>query len=177
MEHYCCIERRTKGILESCKRQSSRVIRSFLSPSPSEEPSFRALTFLRRKLGAKISTRGAEWMNEFPPRGLGCLSFPAKWHGTRFVSGELDRIEIPLYTHIYIYTGRVSLALINSLQVRERGRGGCIMFRNGVQRVKFLPLRSPRRYVENFNGINTLQVLRKEERRLPGNIQRKGKVG
>lgn len=117
-------------------------------------------------------------MNEFPPRGLGCLSFPAKWHGTRFVSGELDRIEIPLYTHthIYTYTGRVSLALINSLQVRERGRGGCIMFRNGVQRVKFLPLRSPRRYVENFNGINTLQVLRKEERRLPGNIQRKGEV-
>lgn len=50
------------------------------------------------------------------------------------------------------------------------------MFRNGVQRVKFLPLRSPRRYVENFNGINTLQVLRKEERRLPGNIQRKGEV-
>lgn len=118
-------------------------------------------------------------MNEFPPRGLGCLSFPAKWHGTRFVSGELDRIEIPLYTHthIYTYTGRVSLALINSLQVRERGRGGCIMFRNGVQRVKFLPLRSPRRYVENFNGINTLQVLRKEERRLPGNIQRKGGDG
>lgn len=116
-------------------------------------------------------------MNEFPPRGLGCLSFPAKWHGTRFVSGELDRIEIPLYTHIYTYTGRVSLALINSLQVRERGKGGCIMFRNGVQRVKFLPLRSPRRYVENFNGINTLQVLRKEERRLPGNIQRKGEVG
>lgn len=118
-------------------------------------------------------------MNEFPPRGLGCLSFPAKWHGTRFVSGELDRIEIPLYTHthIYTYTGRVSLALINSLQVRERGKGGCIMFRNGVQRVKFLPLRSPRRYVENFNGINTLQVLRKEERRLPGNIQRKGGDG
>lgn len=45
------------------------------------------------------------------------------------------------------------------------------------ERVKFLPLRSPRRYVENFNGINTLQVLRKEERRLPGNIQRKGEVG
>lgn len=45
------------------------------------------------------------------------------------------------------------------------------------ERVKFLPLRSPRRYVENFNGINTLQVLRKEERRLPGNIQRKGGDG
>lgn len=48
------------------------------------------------KIGRKnLDSRG--WMNEFPPRALGCLSFPAKWHGTRFVSGELDRIEIPLY--------------------------------------------------------------------------------
>lgn len=139
---------------------------------PPRRTSFRALfsveNWAQRR---KISTRGAGWMNEFPPRALGYLSFPAKWHGTRFVSGELDRIEIPLY--IYICTGRVSFALINSLQVRERGRAYYVSKRPKSERVKLPPLRFPRRYVENFNGINMVQVFEKREES-PGSIQREG---
>lgn len=70
---------------------------------PPRRTSFRALFSVENwAQRGKISTRGAGRMNEFPPRALGYLSFPAKWHGTRFVSGELDRIEIPLYIYIYV---------------------------------------------------------------------------
>lgn len=139
---------------------------------PPRRTSFRALFSVENwAQRGKISTRGAGRMNEFPPRALGYLSFPAKWHGTRFVSGELDRIEIPLYIYIYICTGRVSFALINSLQVRERGRVYYVSKRPKSERVKLPPLRFPRRYVENFNGINMVQVFEKREES-PGSIQK-----